>query len=268
MPSGLKTEVIVPFFNERKCFGNSRKTGFFKALKNWTAEDSANRSVVFVNDGSKDGGEDHVMREGFQIINSHPSGQNAGKGAALIAGFRHAHGKGAEVAVTIDADVVNLTPGRINGLVESLQHVFPSGCKSNMAIGRKIEGGMVAIPSLNGERAIRLAALHPLFKGGRKAEKIEALMQQFGAETALNHLLSHDVPGVWFESLKAYRKGRIHQQEQINSTDAMLSERGQLAKRLWELKRRALGRGIPRGKVAGRIAEILGKERRNKPHLR
>jgi glycosyltransferase involved in cell wall biosynthesis len=57
--------------------------------------------VVVVDDGSTDGTASVAEAAGATVIRQHP---NAGKGAALRAGFRHALADGAAAVITLDAD--------------------------------------------------------------------------------------------------------------------------------------------------------------------
>jgi len=57
--------------------------------------------VVVIDDGSTDATSDRARQAGATVIRQEP---NAGKGAALRAGFRHALEAGAPAVVTLDAD--------------------------------------------------------------------------------------------------------------------------------------------------------------------
>lgn len=76
--------------------------------------------LVLVDDGSKDGTGDWIVREAARDPRVVPVRlvANAGQSAALAAGFRHAHGA---VIVTLDADLQN-DPADLPRLLAALEH--------------------------------------------------------------------------------------------------------------------------------------------------
>jgi glycosyltransferase involved in cell wall biosynthesis len=76
---------------------------------------SAHLPVVVLDDGSTDDTADRAEAAGATVLRQVP---NAGKGAALRAGFRHSLGEGAAAVVTLDADGQH-DPAEIPSFIEA-----------------------------------------------------------------------------------------------------------------------------------------------------
>jgi glycosyltransferase involved in cell wall biosynthesis len=87
--SGVRTVALIPAYQEGPRIG--------------AVVSAARRHlpVVVVDDGSTDGTADAAVVAGAEVLRQHP---NAGKGAALRAGFRYALASGLDAVVTLDAD--------------------------------------------------------------------------------------------------------------------------------------------------------------------
>lgn len=106
--------------------------------------------VIVVNDGSKD--------QTFKIAKAYPvliidHKKNHGKGRALESGINLARKSDVDILVFLDADLINLRPGHIKELIETL-------LKNNellMTVGiLKRRGNKDTTPEYSGQRAIKV----------------------------------------------------------------------------------------------------------------
>jgi glycosyltransferase involved in cell wall biosynthesis len=102
---GVRTVALIPAYQEGPRIG--------------AVVSAARRHlpVVVVDDGSTDGTADAARAAGAEVLHQHP---NAGKGAALRAGFRHALASGLDAVVTLDADGQH-DPDEIPGFLEAFK---------------------------------------------------------------------------------------------------------------------------------------------------
>ena len=100
----------------------------------------AHLSVVVVDDGSTDDTAVVAEAAGATVLRQRP---NAGKGAALRAGFRHALEHGAAAVVTLDADGQH-DPAEIPLFLDRYEEVRPE-----LVIGRRDFGSMPAVRRLS-----------------------------------------------------------------------------------------------------------------------
>jgi glycosyltransferase involved in cell wall biosynthesis len=84
--------------------------------------------VVVVDDGSTDGTADIALRAGADVVRQEP---NQGKGGALRRGFTELLARGADAAITLDADGQH-DPSEIPAFVEAWQHGH-----ADLLIGRR-----------------------------------------------------------------------------------------------------------------------------------
>lgn len=70
-------------------------------IREFQALGEANAGVIVVDDGSDDATAERAAAAGAEVVR-HPT--NRGKGQALLTGFRAAHERGADAAVSVDAD--------------------------------------------------------------------------------------------------------------------------------------------------------------------
>lgn len=96
--------------------------------------------VVVVDDGSSDDTADAAERAGATVLRQRP---NAGKGAALRAGFRHALEAGAVAVVTLDADGQH-DPAELPRFLEAFAHRRPE-----LVIGRRDPSSMPLVRRLS-----------------------------------------------------------------------------------------------------------------------
>jgi glycosyltransferase involved in cell wall biosynthesis len=96
--------------------------------------------VVVVDDGSTDDTAERAAAAGATVIRQNP---NAGKGAALRAGFRHALEEGVTAVVTLDADGQH-DPAEIPAFLEAFARSRPE-----LVIGRRDFGEMPPVRRLS-----------------------------------------------------------------------------------------------------------------------
>jgi glycosyltransferase involved in cell wall biosynthesis len=96
--------------------------------------------VVVIDDGSTDDSAERAAAAGATVIRQVP---NAGKGAALRAGFRHALDKGAAAVITLDADGQH-DPAEIPAFLAAFARSRPE-----LVIGRRDFGEMPPVRRLS-----------------------------------------------------------------------------------------------------------------------
>jgi len=106
--------VVIPAYNERE-----NMVPLFGELRDVLARVGLSYEIVVVDDGSRDGTAEWIVREGERDPRVVPVllAGNHGQSAALAAGFRHAHGA---VIVTLDADLQN-DPADLPRLLAALE---------------------------------------------------------------------------------------------------------------------------------------------------
>lgn len=113
-PKSPSLSIIIPVFNEEPCLEELCRR-LFKVLK-----DMGNRfEVIFVDDGSRDGSLDLLVRLGrkYKPMKIIRFARNYGQHPAVTAGMAESKG---DVIVTLDADLQN-PPEEIPKLVEAVQ---------------------------------------------------------------------------------------------------------------------------------------------------
>ena len=141
--------------------------------------------VVVVDDGSTDRTSDRARQAGATVIRQVP---NAGKGAALRAGFRHALEAGAPAVVTLDADGQH-DPAEIPMFLERF-----ADRHAGLIIGQRDLGGMPPVRRLSnriGGIALGLAL-------GRSVPDNQSGYRLIG-RTLMRALLDSDEQGFEFE---------------------------------------------------------------------
>ena len=106
-PDGHCVSAIIPIYNEEKFLAN-----FLAAL----LQSSSIDEIICVDDGSTDRSREilHQYTDTIRIIELP---QNTGKGAALAAGIKAAHG---DIVLFLDADLKNLNDLHIQALLDPL----------------------------------------------------------------------------------------------------------------------------------------------------
>ena len=178
--------IIVPAYNEAEYIGNMLES-CMEAKRQGLVRD-----VVVVNDGSTDNTERIAREAGAKVVSFK---RNKGKGQAFLLGVKTCKRLGADVLVTLDADLLNLKIGHIK---ELLGKVAPADVK--MAVMHKYEGRMkTPDKKVSGDRALKMNAFDFLFiKGlnGRPAfpaKRFFGLSKGFGLELALNQMIKGTV---------------------------------------------------------------------------
>lgn len=238
-----KVTLMIPAHNEAK--NASLGKVMTQAIK-WQKQDAANRFVVVINDGSTDRTSEIARKKGAEAINFP---ENRGKADAFIAGANFAREKGCEILVTLDADILNATPKKINDLIEKLNSPFRENPKTkpNMVVPIQIEGKYMTVPWCAGQFAIRLSALNPLFQKNRKW--VDSLKgARFGLETALHSLVPRVqiVPEIVFNTAPAFRAGYHPQMRQIDRAYKFFLDRSELAREAIKLRHTSPGSAMIR----------------------
>jgi glycosyltransferase involved in cell wall biosynthesis len=141
--------------------------------------------VVVVDDGSTDATSDRARQAGATVIRQEP---NAGKGAALRAGFRHALEAGAPAVVTLDADGQH-DPAEIPAFLERF-----ADRRAGLIIGQRDLGAMPPVRRLSnriGGMALGVAL-------GRSVPDNQSGFRLIG-RTLMRALLDSDEQGFEFE---------------------------------------------------------------------
>ena len=226
-----RVTVVIPAYNEAKNLSD-----VLGPVKQWQRRDPANRHIVVANDGSTDKTAEIASSHGVPVVHSDQTDprHNVGKAAAIKAGVMQARRNGSEIVVTLDADLKMLNPENIEILHDELAHQ----AGKDMVIAPTYEGTADITDHMSGQRAMRMKALAPWLRGTRKWDR---LLQGYGFETGINELLGNRCtiidPG--FHALQAYRGvGGQRQHAEIFATRGEIWERGELAKRIFELRRR------------------------------
>jgi glycosyltransferase involved in cell wall biosynthesis len=141
--------------------------------------------VVVVDDGSTDGTAARSAAAGATVLRQVP---NAGKGAALRLGFRHALDAGAEAVITLDADGQH-DPDEIPAFIEA----FEAG-RPELIIGRRDFSAMPVVRRVSNTLGgwVLSAAV------GRSVPDNQSGYRLVG-RTLLGHLLDSDESGFEFE---------------------------------------------------------------------
>jgi len=163
-PEGHCISAVIPIYNEEKFLAN-----FLAALLQSTYLDE----IICVDDGSTDRSRQilHQYADTIQIIEL---SQNTGKGAALAAGIRAAHG---DIVLFLDADLKNLNDLHIQALLDPLlakrARVVVGYCKTS-------ENPLNMNELISGQRAYFRSDLEPFLE--------EMAAKRFGIEMYLNSL--------------------------------------------------------------------------------
>lgn len=163
-PDGHCVSAIIPIYNEEKFLAN-----FLAAL----LQSSAIDEIICVDDGSTDRSREilHQYTDTIRIIELP---QNTGKGAALAAGIKAAHG---DIVLFLDADLKNLNDLHIQALLDPLlakrARVVVGYCKTS-------ENPLNMNELISGQRAYFRSDLEPFLD--------EMAAKRFGIEMYLNSL--------------------------------------------------------------------------------
>jgi glycosyltransferase involved in cell wall biosynthesis len=141
--------------------------------------------VVVVDDGSTDDTADRAEAAGAMVLRQAP---NAGKGAALRAGFRHALEAGAPAVVTLDADGQH-DPAEIPAFLERFGER-----RAELIIGQRDLGSMPPVRRLSNT----LGGLALAVALGRSVPDNQSGYRLIG-RTLMRALLDSEEPGFEFE---------------------------------------------------------------------
>lgn len=261
-PPGFNVVVIVPAWNEAEFIAQVVKDLRECKRQGLLAE------VVVVNDGSTDKTAEIAKKAGADKVISLK--ENQGKAMAFAKGVEYVTNKYALrqnfksadkwmrkmdkiIVVSFDADIKSIKPAQIAKLVRPLLKL-PSERKtrrkwSNMVIGTRVRGkDLLGYSPFNGERAVRLRSLQAL---RRRKKKWDVLCSAgYGLETALNKF----IPKAEYANTK-FHLGRQAEAKHspgyigrdMRITERYLETRGQIAKRLREVRENIKGKVAKRG---------------------
>lgn len=180
-----KVVIIIPAHNEEQYLPHmlSSLQLAIKDLRISTEPFHIDR-VVVIDDGSKDNTAKIAEQFGAQVITLD---RNYGKTFAFYKGVQEAKRRKAEIVVTLDADLHNITPRHLYNLVLPITEK-----ETSMTIGKVVND----TTEHSGQRAIRMTALEPLLNHNPKWEAYFGLQKGkvrtragFGLENALNRCL-------------------------------------------------------------------------------
>lgn len=141
----MRSASIIPAYNEQETLG-----GVLEVLQRVPAVDE----IIVVSDGSTDRTAEVARSRGVRLVELP---ENRGKGAAMRAGLE---ATGAGAVLFLDADLIGLTTGHVQALLEP---VLAGACQMTVGI---FAGGRLATdlahrvtPFLSGQRAIQSALL-------------------------------------------------------------------------------------------------------------
>ncbi len=183
-----KIVILVPAHNEESNIG-ILVAGLQKLNQHPAAKQPLFDHLLVVDDGSTDRTAAIARQNGARVI---PLQKNRGKAVAFFAGAKHARNLGATVLVTLDADLQPPGFAQVKALITPLLEKREK--KVDMVLGSV----MFDSTNLTGQRAIRMKALEPLFRGNRKWEMLFGIRSAkpiyrvgYGLETALNQTLKN-----------------------------------------------------------------------------
>lgn len=149
--------IVIPARNEEGCLGKMLGTCMYAKRQGLV------KRVIVVNDASRDKTAQIAAKAGAEVISYK---RRKGKGRAFLDGLRRCREIGAEILITLDADLLNLEIGHIRELLERV-----SGKGIKMAIMRVHERGMSRITSVeSGQRAVKVDAFRFLFMKGKRGK--------------------------------------------------------------------------------------------------
>lgn len=193
----MRVAAIVPAFNEENTIGD-----VLAPLVSAAGVDE----VIVVNDGSTDGTSKVARSFGVRVVDLP---QNLGKGGAMLAGARNT---AADILLYIDADLIGLTEGHIEAL---LQPVI-SG-EAHMSIGIFSEGRLTTdlaqklTPFLSGQRAMVREIIDNIPDLDKVGYGVEVAISKYVEKhnLTLQYVALHDVSQVMKEEKRGLVRGII-----------------------------------------------------------
>lgn len=178
--AGDRVIAIIPAFNEAENLGHSLFLLIREQQRHWNPI----HEIVVVNDGSTDSTKDiaNFYKRNVTVLEHK---KNLGKSDAFLTGLRYARKQGASIILMLDADVIEYSSNAIGDLIQPLL----KDKKLAMVVGQRKEGTRWGPSHANsGNRAIRVSALEPYFRGFRIWKQM-LKGKRFGLEDALDYLI-------------------------------------------------------------------------------
>jgi len=217
-----RTMVVVPAFNEQSFIGVVARQLALRRDEGHVGD------VLVVDDGSTDSTAAVARACGVEVLEL---GANQGKAKAVAMGARRCRDRGAEVMITLDADLSAIGGAQLIALAAPLfenPHL-------DMTIGT-VQGDLTGI---SGQRAIRIQALAPLFNRGRSWCR-KLFLTGYGLEVALHHLLPRQqVVQTAFKVARPAEGKNLGVRQQVDTTHLYIHQRMELASLLRRLRARS-----------------------------
>ncbi len=239
-----KVILITPAYNEQETIHIIVNSGLELVAKGVISD------FVVIDDGSTDNTANIAKGLGAKVI-SLP--ENRGKGGAFLEGALYAKRAGADILITIDADLVKpLEVGIIPGTIEIIWEPKFGASRIDMAIAPVVEGNGNGTCIASGQRAILMKALNFLFEGkdgeirfssSMPAKRFWKMSQGYGLEKALEYHIRKVVEASWvgcIHFLESYRGGKTikRQEGDVHRSSEMVSALKERLRCLKELKTR------------------------------
>ncbi|MDP6671050.1 MAG: glycosyltransferase family 2 protein [archaeon] len=175
---GHKAFVVVPAYNEAETIAETvRKLNIVK-------KSGVIQGFVVVSDGSKDKTAQIARKAGAEVIEYR---YNFGKARAFVTGAKRAKANGATIVVTLDAELRNITIGRVRQLIKPIVTTK----NLDMVIGTVGTVSKRETQNYSGQRAVRLSAIGSLVQGKGTTLGRTMMRTRYGLERALNHITTY-----------------------------------------------------------------------------
>ncbi|MEM3059910.1 MAG: glycosyltransferase family 2 protein [Candidatus Anstonellales archaeon] len=177
--------LMTPAYNEENNISVIIKSGL-KLIKWGTIDD-----FVVIDDGSTDNTASVARNLGAKVI-SLP--ENKGKGTAFLEGLLYAKRNGADILISVDADLVS--PLTERQIAKAILMIWKE--KQNMVVFPVYEGGGYTGCNSSGQRAIKVSALNFLFEGdgldirlsnSKPAKRFMEMCKGYGLEKTLDYYI-------------------------------------------------------------------------------
>ena len=158
--------------------------------------------VVVVNDGSTDATERIAKEHGAIVINHR---RNLGKRRCFISGAHKVRDLGADVMLSLDADITEFPERTLEKMIERIKGGRSMIVPKQKEEDSRLETSLESTP----QRAISVKALEPLFRRNKKWMQYLTTNEEnrWGLESALNRLLPVDfLPDYEVRTEKAFRR--------------------------------------------------------------
>ncbi|KHO55108.1 MAG: glycosyl transferase family 2 [archaeon GW2011_AR21] len=182
IPGAGKVIVMIPAYNEEKYIG--RTIDLLKREQDVISE------IVVIDDGSRDATSRIAKEKGATVLRLQ---KNTGKTGAFIQGLRYCHEKKADIILNLDADLIKTDTK--SQVVELVSHLVknPALLMVFARAHEKTSAGFNPVEhAYNGNKAFRMKAFNPFFKGNKKWVSLLSSGGRYGLEEALRYLIRRE----------------------------------------------------------------------------